>query len=243
MTTIRKFHMHDAFKFSNINMDSFTETFNNPYYMRYLARWPDMFVVTEHPGGRLGGYMMGKSEGKKEEWHGHVSAVTVAPEYRRIGLAKLLMDYLEKASEDVYVFPPPPSVKAGLLCFCIVCLLVLLFLFALRLLVSIHCCIVCRNFCPLTFHTMCVCFSVSRNFLTYLSPPYSNAYFVDLFVRASNTVAIDMYKRLGYVVYREVNGYYAGEEDAYDMRKACKRDVNLKSIVPHVPFRIEPQDL
>ena len=38
---------------------------------------------------------MGKSEGQKELWHGHVTAVTVAPEYRRLGVAKQLMDSLE----------------------------------------------------------------------------------------------------------------------------------------------------
>ena len=42
-------------------------------------------------------------------------------------------------------------------------------------------------------------------------------YFVDLFVRKSNEVAINMYKQLGYVVYRTVIGYYSGmvDEDAY----------------------------
>lgn len=43
------------------------------------------------------------------------------------------------------------------------------------------------------------------------------AYFVDLFVRVSNIVAIDMYKKLGYSVYRQVLEYYTGDpdEDAY----------------------------
>jgi hypothetical protein len=40
-----------------------------------------------------------------------------------------------------------------------------------------------------------------------------NAYFVDLFVRASNRPAITMYEKLGYVVYRRVLKYYSGEED------------------------------
>ena len=39
--------------------------------------------------------------------------------------------------------------------------------------------------------------------------------FVDLFVRVSNSVAIGMYKKFGYTVYRQVIGYYNGEEDAY----------------------------
>jgi hypothetical protein len=32
------------------------------------------------------GYIMGKAEGKGKDWHGHVTALTVAPEFRRIGL-------------------------------------------------------------------------------------------------------------------------------------------------------------
>lgn len=44
-----------------------------------------------------------------------------------------------------------------------------------------------------------------------------NTYFVDLFVRVSNEVAINMYKNLGYIVYRTVLEYYSGdpEENAY----------------------------
>ncbi len=42
---------------------------------------------------------MGKSEGRDEDWHGHVTCLTVSPEYRRIGLAHNLMDSLEDISE------------------------------------------------------------------------------------------------------------------------------------------------
>ena len=38
--------------------------------------------------------------------------------------------------------------------------------------------------------------------------------------------------QLGYTLYRRVLGYYSGEEDAYDMRKAMPRDVEKLSIVP-----------
>eukprot|EP00164_Ancoracysta_twista_P001691 GFYU01002216.1.p1 GENE.GFYU01002216.1~~GFYU01002216.1.p1 ORF type:complete len:122 (-),score=22.95 GFYU01002216.1:211-576(-) len=107
------------------------------------------------------GYVMGKAEGEGENWHGHVTAVSVGPEFRRLGLAKKLMDLLEHVSEHEH-----------------------------------------------------------------------DGYFVDLFVRVSNAVAIDMYKKLGYSIYRTVLGYYSGEEDAYDMRKALPRDVDKKSIIP-----------
>mmetsp|Transcript_20269 Transcript_20269/g.46928 ORF Transcript_20269/g.46928 Transcript_20269/m.46928 type:complete len:123 (-) Transcript_20269:54-422(-) len=119
------------------------------------------------------GYMLGKAEGEGELWHGHVSAVTVAPFYRRLGLAKTLMDDLEDKCIGVY-----------------------------------------------------------------------NAYFVDLFVRASNRLAISMYEKFGYVTYRRVLGYYSGDdpEDALDMRKALPRDVDRKSIIP-LDHPIRPEEL
>ena len=42
---------------------------------------------------------MGKAEGSPENWHGHVTAVSVSPLYRRLGLAGKLMHILEEVSE------------------------------------------------------------------------------------------------------------------------------------------------
>lgn len=42
---------------------------------------------------------MGKAEGPGKEWHGHVTALSVAPEYRRLGLAEKLMAVLEEISD------------------------------------------------------------------------------------------------------------------------------------------------
>lgn len=82
-----------------------------------------------------------------------------------------------------------------------------------------------------------------------------NCYFVDLFVRKSNSVAINMYKKLGYSVYREVLQYYSGEppggskklggekdENAYDMRKALSRDIHKKSVIP-LKHPVMPEDV
>lgn len=43
-----------------------------------------------------------------------------------------------------------------------------------------------------------------------------DGYFVDLFVRVSNSVAIGMYEKLGYSVYRRVLGYYSSANDGED---------------------------
>lgn len=45
--------------------------------------------------------VMGKVEGQGESWHGHVTAVTVSPEYRRQQLAKKLMNLLEDISDKM----------------------------------------------------------------------------------------------------------------------------------------------
>ncbi|GKY98492.1 N-acetyltransferase 5 [Mayamaea pseudoterrestris] len=173
MTTLRQFRIEDCLKFNQVNLDVLTETYNGSFYMSYLSKWPESFVVAESPHGSIMGYVLGKSEGEGNLWHGHVSAVTVAPAYRRLGLAKTLMDYFEDVSIRTY-----------------------------------------------------------------------NAYFVDLFVRQSNHLAISMYEKFGYRTYRRVLGYYSGElpEDALDMRKALPRDPDKLSMVP-LEHPVLPQDL
>ncbi len=120
--------------------------------------------------------VLGKAEGTEKLWHGHVTAVTVAPEYRRLGLAATLMNILEDVSTNIY-----------------------------------------------------------------------DAYFVDLFVRKSNKIAIAMYEKFGYVVYRRVLNYYTGsaltrDEDAFDMRKALPRDKDKESMIP-MTRPIRPDEL
>jgi len=162
MTSLKPFTCFDLFKYNGVNFDPLTETYGLSFYMGYMARWPEYFQKVENINGDIVGYIMGKAEGVGENWHGHVTALSVSPEYRRGGLAAKLMKHLEDVSEE----------KRG--------------------------------------------------------------YFVDLFVRVSNAVAINMYKRLGYIVYRTVLDYYSGDpdEDAYDMRKALSRDVMKKSMIP-----------
>ena len=160
MTTLRAFTTDDLFMFNGVNLDALTETYNMGFYMGYIARWPEMCLVAEAASGDVAGYVLGKAEGSGELWHGHVTALTVSPTFRRQRLAERLMNFLEEVTE----------IKEG--------------------------------------------------------------YFVDLFVRVSNAVAISMYEKFGYSVYRRVLQYYAGEEDAFDMRKAMSRDVGKKSVIP-----------
>mmetsp|Transcript_10772 Transcript_10772/g.14069 ORF Transcript_10772/g.14069 Transcript_10772/m.14069 type:complete len:89 (+) Transcript_10772:855-1121(+) len=85
------------------------------------------------------------------------------------------------------------------------------------------------------------------SYLEYVSRDMHNCYFVDLFVRASNSLAISMYEKFGYIKYRRVVDYYTSDgiedgEDAWDMRKALPRDIEKKSVIP-LKYPIRPEDL
>jgi len=173
MTTLRQFTCADLFKFNSVNLDPLTETYGLPFYLSYLAHWPEYFQVATSPEGRMMGYIFGKAEGSvvNESWHGHVTCLSVKPEFRRLGLGGLLMNGLEEISEK------------------------------------------------------------------------KRCFFVDLFMRVSNTVAHQLYSKLGYIVYRTVLDYYSyPDENAYDMRKALSRDEERKSVIP-VEEPVHPDEL
>lgn len=127
MTTVRPFAASDLFHFNNVNMDHWTETYSNGFYLNYLAQWPDMMLTAcAAHSGKMMGYVLGKTEGRAPKGrasaeltlHGHVTAVTVAPEFRRLGVAQMLMDFFELVSERVYdayfvdLFVRPSNAKA-----------------------------------------------------------------------------------------------------------------------------------
>jgi len=101
MSVIREFSCFDLFKFNKVNLDPLTETYGLTFYMTYQAKWPEYFYTAESPNGEIQGYIMGKAEGNddRKQWHGHVTALTVQPNYRRLGLARKLMNLLERVSE------------------------------------------------------------------------------------------------------------------------------------------------
>ncbi|KAL9110023.1 MAG: hypothetical protein Q9227_005362 [Pyrenula ochraceoflavens] len=79
-----------------------------------------------------------------------------------------------------------------------------------------------------------------------------DAFFIDLYVRASNKLAIDMYKKMGYSVFRRVVDYYQDDptgksnkgEDAFDMRKPLDRDKKREHVRENgEEFRVHPEDV
>ncbi|ODV97610.1 hypothetical protein PACTADRAFT_37429 [Pachysolen tannophilus NRRL Y-2460] len=198
MTSIVPFQATDLFTLNAINLDSLTENFQVFFYLQYLSDWPSLFFKSESPilfNNELlttpSGYMMGKNEGHSKEWHTHITAVTISPTYRRLGLASHLCNHLQKSTEE--------------------------------------------------------------------EEPYYT-YFIDLFVRCNNKLAITLYEKLGYSIYRRVVGYYSSSSgninyeidknktnddvDAFDMRKSLKRDVNHECVRENgEKFNVLPEEV
>lgn len=68
--------------------------------------------------GRMMGYLMGKLEGRGTDWHSHVTAITVSPEYRRLGVARGMMQGFELSSDQylpLHFLPSPVPIKEALL--------------------------------------------------------------------------------------------------------------------------------
>ncbi|ANB14589.1 Nat3p [Sugiyamaella lignohabitans] len=146
MTSITPLKATDLLSLNSINLDVLTENYHLGFYLQYLSDWPAMFFKSTNPADRCTGYMMGKSEGRGLEWHSHITAVTVDCDYRRLGIAKDLVDHLVTCSEE----------------------------------------------------------------------STQDCYFMDLYVRATNRLAIDMYKKFGFSVFRRVVAYYSMGEPSDD---------------------------
>ncbi|KAK0735601.1 acyl-CoA N-acyltransferase [Apiosordaria backusii] len=108
MANFRRFRPDDLNKLSKCNLDPLTETYELSFYLQYYAKWPSLFQVAEDENGNIIGYIMGKLESSPNvykisehylPWHAHITAVTVAPEARRLGIGKLLTEQLEAAGD------------------------------------------------------------------------------------------------------------------------------------------------
>lgn len=122
MTSLRPLRPQDLLHMNLTNLDPLTENYNLDFYYQYLVRWPSLFTVAEDQYGNITGYMMGKVESDPLHyaflpnympWHGHVTALSVAPQYRRLGLAQSLTKALERGCEAEDAWFVDLFVRAG----------------------------------------------------------------------------------------------------------------------------------
>merc|ERR1711879_648628 len=71
------------------------ENYQMKYYFYHLLTWPQLSYVAEH-NGQIVGYVLAKMDedagSEKNPPHGHITSLAVRRNYRRLGLAKKLMD-------------------------------------------------------------------------------------------------------------------------------------------------------
>lgn len=110
MTTPRIFHLEDMFKFNHIVFDPLVEVYSLPFVLPKILEHPDLVLAAVAPDDRLMGFILGTRivDGEKQSGssHGHISALAVAHEYRRLGLGTRLMESLRQLLDrykDSYV--------------------------------------------------------------------------------------------------------------------------------------------
>lgn len=103
MYSIEMFYPSDIFSLDLANLDQVTENYNFEYYLHYLLNYSeDCYKVASteeisttflYKRATLA-YLIGKHE-FETELYGHVTALTVAPQYRRCGFGTCLMNILK----------------------------------------------------------------------------------------------------------------------------------------------------
>lgn len=195
---------NDLLKFNPCNLDHLTETYNIGFYLEYFSRWPELCMVIEGRHGEIEGYSKAFLRTKKN--HCPTCPLTIHA-------------VLGKVEASPYPAPYEPYDPGHAI-------------YAQKF----------PNYLPWHAHITCLTVSPSARRLghaTRLSEALEemgereNAWFVDLFVRVENTAAIELYKKMGYSVYRRIVDYYNDGSDAFDMRKPLSRDKDRKTVRPN----------
>lgn len=62
MALLRPLTAGDLHCLELVNCDVFTETFAHPFYLKYLASWPELSIAAEAPDGTVIGYIIGEAQ-------------------------------------------------------------------------------------------------------------------------------------------------------------------------------------
>jgi len=92
---IRNAKQADLINMQQCNLMCLPENYQMKYYFYHLLTWPQLSYVAEH-NGQIVGYVLAKMDedagNEKNPPHGHITSLAVRRNYRRLGLAKKLMD-------------------------------------------------------------------------------------------------------------------------------------------------------
>lgn len=101
---IRRAQQSDLINMQECNLLCLPENYQMKYYFYHLLTWPQLSYVALH-NEKIVGYVLAKmDEDNKnaEEPHGHITSLAVRRNYRRLGLAKKLMDQSQAAMVESF---------------------------------------------------------------------------------------------------------------------------------------------
>ena len=167
MVGIRRATLEDLIYMQQTNLMCLPENYQLKYYLYHGLSWPHLLHVAETDEGRIVGYVLAKmdeeneSKSKKQPQFlgGHITSISVHRDYRKLGIAKRLMEIWLSEMQEIY-----------------------------------------------------------------------DADYVSLNVRVSNVGALGLYTSMNFKVIQEEINYYADDENAYEMRKYFKPDIELSNI-------------
>ena len=233
MTSIRPFTMNDLFYFNNVNLDVLTETYNLQFYMQYMTYWPESFVVAKTSTTTTADTHYNRrnssDDNKMNSDVGRNEGVSM--DHHSTGCTAVAHKNYQH-TDTIMGYLLGKAEGEG------------------RLWHGHVSAITISKY----YRRISMAKSLMHQFENTISTDQKQNFFVDLFVRKSNTLAIEMYHNFGYRVYRTVLGYYqsttgAGtskhkttSEDAYDMRKSLPRDPQQLAMIP-LPHPVRPEDL
>jgi peptide alpha-N-acetyltransferase len=89
------------------NISCLQENYTFKYYYYHVLSWPDLLYVAEDISTKkVVGYVLAKvddeDESENKEVRGHITSISVLRDYRRLGIAKRLMDATHRAMKGVY---------------------------------------------------------------------------------------------------------------------------------------------
>ena len=99
---IRKATHSDLISMQECNLLCLPENYQMKYYFYHLLTWPQLSYVALH-NNKIVGYVLAKMDEdakSSEDQHGHITSLAVRRNYRRLGLAKKLMDQSTAAMVD-----------------------------------------------------------------------------------------------------------------------------------------------
>lgn len=103
MVSIKRWSVTDIWDYGRVNIDKWTENYSISFYLYYTIQWPSMHFTLRNNSDKIIGYILGSAgEDNKKPDHGHITAVSVSEDYRRLGLATFLVKMLEEVSINKY---------------------------------------------------------------------------------------------------------------------------------------------